>query len=365
MIEDGWSEVVVGRREDVQDRLYAMDTPPREFDESTSKKLAKIVTRREKLEQTAEKIGSNDETRLHRLQQRYEALETEEQEIVNSSPEHFSEETKAMATSFLILDPDGRVHREYRLPRRRSHASSVRNGSAAADGAGDAPTPPTSDDLSDKQLAGTFTHQALGVREAILKNPGARKRVLALILHEKVRSEALAVRHEANGITLHASGDGFSSPAMDRLREKRDKLDPFHGQTFVEDCKGYEQFGKLSPAKLDALIDLLIVECLTAHPLRKTPLVHLLVTELKVNVRDFWRPDADWLSGFQKIQLAQLIVELRGSVPPGTPAWITPKLLRSTIDTWQPFYKEPLTLDDAVIILISVGRLFEVLARDG
>lgn len=49
------------------------------------------------------------------------------------------------------------------------------------------------------------------------------------------------------------------------------------------------------------------------------------------------------------------------TLPPGTPAWITPKLLQRTMETWQPFYKEPLTLDDAVIILISVGRLFEVL----
>jgi len=31
-------------------------------------------------------------------------------------------------------------------------------------------------------------------------------------------------------------------------------------------------------------------------------------------VRDDWRPDAAWLSGFQKIQLAHLIVELKGVV---------------------------------------------------
>ena len=41
MTEEGWAEVVVGRREDVQDRLLAMETPEREFDEQTSKKLAK------------------------------------------------------------------------------------------------------------------------------------------------------------------------------------------------------------------------------------------------------------------------------------------------------------------------------------
>jgi hypothetical protein len=53
------------------------------------------------------------------------------------------------------------------------------------------------------------------------------------------------------------------------------------------------------------------------------------------------------------------------ALPPGTPKWISPKLVRQTIETWQPFYEKPLTLDDAVTILIRVGRLFEILSRDG
>jgi ParB/RepB/Spo0J family partition protein len=316
LTEEGWSEIVIGRREDVQDRLYAMDTPEREFDEPTSRKLAKIETRREKLEAMAKKIGDDDanEAKLRRLQQRYETLEAEEQEIVEQAPEHFSEETKAVATSFLILDPDGRVHREYRLPRRKHQQPANGNGDAARGGAAEKPKAPTSDELSDKQLAATFTHQALAVREALFKNAGARKRVLALILHEKVRSESLAVRHEPNGITLHASSEGFSSPAFDRLGEKRVKLDPFLKDHFVEDWQGYEQVGKLSASKIDALIDLLIVDCITAHMQRRTELVHRLATELKVNIRDYWRPDAAWLSGFQKIQLAHLVVEIKGAV---------------------------------------------------
>lgn len=316
LAEEGWKEVVIGRREDVQDRLLAMDTPEREFDEPTNRKLAKITARQEKLEAAAQKVadGDGNETKLQRLQQRFEALETEEQEIVNQAPEHFSEETKSVATSFLILDPDGRVHREYRLPRRHHQHAASGNGNAAGGGAGEKPKPPTSDELSDKQLAATFTHQALAVREALLKNSGARMRVLALILHDKVRSEALAVRHEPNGTTLHATSDGFSSSALDRLREKRAKLDPFEKQHFVEDWQGYEQVGKLSASKLDSLIDLLIVDCVTAHMQRRTELVHHLAAELKVNVRDYWRPNIAWLSGFQKIQLAHLITELKGPV---------------------------------------------------
>jgi ParB family chromosome partitioning protein len=314
MSEEGWKEVVVGRREDVQDRLYAMDGAEREFDEQTSRKLAKIAARREKLEAAAQKIDDDDQPKLDRLQHRYESLEAEEHEIIKQAPEHFSEETKAVATSFLILDPDGRVHREYRLPHKR-HPHPAGGGShSRADGAGDKPKPPTSEELSDKQLSTTFTHQGLAVREALLKNTAARKRILALILHEKVRSEAVAVRHEANAITIHAATDGFSSPAFDRLREKRAKLDPFEKQHFVEDREAYDQVGKLSASKLDTLIDLLVVDCITAHMLRRTELVHHLAVELKVNIRDYWRPNATWLSSFQKIQLAELITELKGAV---------------------------------------------------
>jgi ParB family chromosome partitioning protein len=319
LIEEGWNEVIVGRREDVQDRLYSMDTPEGEYDEQTNRKLARIAARREKLEVTAQKIGHDDEPRLSRLQQRYEALETEEREVIEKATEHYSEETKAMATSFLILDPDGRVHREYRIPRRKRGQPSGPNGNALAHEPAERPKPPTSDDLSDAQRAVTFTHQALAVREALLKNTSARKRILAMILHEKIRSEALAVRHEANGTDLQAGSDGFSSTVLERLKEKRSKLDPFHDKHFVEDEQAYEQLAELSGSKLDSLIDLLTVGCMTAHLQRPTQLVNHLATELKVNVRDDWRPDAQWLSGFKKIQLAHLIIELKGQVHAPSP----------------------------------------------
>jgi hypothetical protein len=56
----------------------------------------------------------------------------------------------------------------------------------------------------------------------------------------------------------------------------------------------------------------------TAHLQRRTELVHHLAEKLKVNIRTYWRPDATWLSGFQKIQLSHLITYLAG--PSQTPA---------------------------------------------
>ena len=61
-------------------------------------------------------------------------------------------------------------------------------------------------------------------------------------------------------------------------------------------------------------MDLLLVELLTTHAQRGTPLVKHLVGELEVDVRQEWRPDAAWLANYQKCQLTNLLSELLGPV---------------------------------------------------
>jgi ParB family transcriptional regulator, chromosome partitioning protein len=314
LIEEGWADVVVGPQGDVQDRLYAMADAPKEYDEQTTAKLKKLADKRGKLESKIEELDESDQGAFEAVQSKLEALDDEEQALTKDAEVHYSEVTKAVGTAFLLLDPDGRVRREYRIPRHRQSASGNVNG-RAGDGSTDTPKPPTSDDLREGQLAVTFTHQALAVREALLGDHARRKRVLALILHEKVRSEALAIRHDANGTTVHADNtEGFTSAALVKLREKRSELDPLHDKHYVEDDAAYDAIKGLSDRKLDSLIDLLTVECVTAHLQRKTALVWRLAEELGVEVRRYWRPDERWLSGYQKIQLAHLIGELRGPV---------------------------------------------------
>lgn len=48
-------------------------------------------------------------------------------------------------------------------------------------------------------------------------------------------------------------------------------------------------------------------------------------------------------------------------VPPGSPPWITPELLAKTIATWQPYYSEPLSVEDATEILSSFGLLIDAM----
>lgn len=50
-------------------------------------------------------------------------------------------------------------------------------------------------------------------------------------------------------------------------------------------------------------------------------------------------------------------------VPAGAPAWVSPELIELTLRTWQPHYQTVLTPEDAVYIIMSVGRLFDVLSR--
>jgi len=314
MIEEGWADVVVGPQADVQDRLWSMAEAPQEYDQTTTAELKKLYEKRSKLESKLGELDESDEAKGEALQAKLEALDDEEQTLTKDAKVHYAEATKAIGTVFLLLDPDGRVRREYRIPRTRQATSSNGNGQAGV-GTTETPKPPTSDDLKDSQLATTFTHQALGVRETLLGDHARRKRVLALILHEKVRSEALAIRHDANGTTVHAdTAEGFTSPVLVKLRERRAELDPLHDKHYVEDHAAYEAIKGLSERKLDGLIDLLTVECVTAHLQRKTALVWRLAEELGVEVRRYWRPDERWLSGYQKIQLAHLIGELRGPV---------------------------------------------------
>jgi len=186
------------------------------------------------------------------------------------------------------------------------------------------PTPPTSEELNDRQKASAFTHHTLAVREALLENPVVRKRLLAIMLHENVHCEALSIRHDANGVTTHATREeGFTSPAWNHLAERHKKIDPFADGRMLSDHEAYEHVSKLSAAKLDALIDLLLVETLTAHAIRPTALVQDLGQELKVDVRKSWTPDAAWLACYQKCQLAHLLAELTG--PEYNPATETRK----------------------------------------
>ena len=319
LIDDGWKEVVVGQYGDCRDRLMAMTTPEREYDEETAVKLAKLNERWRKLEAKADALSGEDEQSRAKLEEKFEALEAEQREIEEVAQVVYSEATKAIATMFLLCLPDGQVQREVRVPRasrKGGEDNTSSDGRGARGDSGQANTPvPTSDDLSDRQVAAAFAHQAIAVRSALLDHPVVLRRVAALMLSQAVRgSDALALRRDANGVSLAAEQEGFSSTAFDRIRALRAELDPLAGDDFVQDVDAYAKLSKIKDKKLDALIELLVTECLTASLARPTPLICILAEELRVDLRRSWTPDGHWLSGYTKAQLAHLLVELKGPV---------------------------------------------------
>lgn len=49
-------------------------------------------------------------------------------------------------------------------------------------------------------------------------------------------------------------------------------------------------------------------------------------------------------------------------VPAGAPDWITAELIQATSRTWQPYYKEVISPEEAVTMILTVGRLYDALS---
>jgi hypothetical protein len=98
------------------------------------------------------------------------------------------------------------------------------------------------------------------------------------------------------------------------VKEKRAGLDPFMNEYSVDETAAFEQLCELPDTQVNQLIDVLVIEKLTAHLRRPTALIDPLVERLQVDLRKSWTPDATWLSGYQKAQLGHLLGLLKGPV---------------------------------------------------
>lgn len=52
-------------------------------------------------------------------------------------------------------------------------------------------------------------------------------------------------------------------------------------------------------------------------------------------------------------------------LPKGTPAWITPELVRLTLEVWQKHAAEPLSVEDAVAMIQNAAELMLALVEEG
>ena len=310
LLDDGWREVIVAEPDAVRDRIYSMAEAEPQYDKATEAKLAKLRAKRKKLEDTPTDTAEAEEKLIAAL----EALDDEEQAITENRQGAYSEATKAAGSVFLLLHADGRVERRHLIPRKHGKGSG-RGAEAESNGAGDGEskeTLPTSDELSPRQIAELHTHEALSVREAVGKDKLVRKRLIVLALHPKVRHDGLAIRRDMNPTTLHASQSDFRSPLRDTQQERVRDTVPFPDAESLDEAEAYTILTRLTEKQLDAAIAMLIAETITGHGHRATPLVQVLAKELGVSLRTRWTPDAEWLAGYQKAQLAHLSGTLRG-----------------------------------------------------
>ena len=54
--------------------------------------------------------------------------------------------------------------------------------------------------------------------------------------------------------------------------------------------------------------------------------------------------------------------DAKSIVPAGSPDWITAELIEQTIRVWQPHYEATLTVDEAITMIMNVGRLYQALS---
>lgn len=54
--------------------------------------------------------------------------------------------------------------------------------------------------------------------------------------------------------------------------------------------------------------------------------------------------------------------DAKGIIPAGTPDWITAELIEQTIRVWQPYYQAIVTPEEAVTMILNVGRLYQALS---
>lgn len=309
LLEAGWKEVVVAKRDDASERMRGMSLADPVYDDETQAALDDIRRRRDDLEAKQDAAQDWDE-----FYDDIRALDDEEEQLIlDSGAERYDEATRARGTVFLVVDDEGRVRTEYRVPGTASESN--RQGSSEDSVSPGKEALPTSAELSAPQVSDVLAHEAIAVRYAVSQDALVRKRLLVLMLHERVHADALTVQRITNPTLQHAGKrEGFRSEALDAQREWMSAMDPLEPKVHFSEEDAYRTIALLTEEQLDALIDALVVECLGGNILRATPLISLLRTELRVSVRQYWRPDAKWLAGYQKCQLAHLVGELCGPV---------------------------------------------------
>jgi hypothetical protein len=331
--EDGWAEVVIGDRGDVHTRLYDMVEPEPALTEAEQARIDALT----------EKMDALNESEDEADQSQREGVEEEMDAILQAASGRISEADKARGTMFIVIDPSGKVERHARIHR----VERAKKGTS--DSEPDAPL--TVHMLTDPQKEALSAHHALAVRVAVAGNPLVQKRLLVLALHGEIARDAIAIRHAPSDTSSFAGGEASPSPAWVTLTTQQDAVDPFIGEDYVDEAEAYRRLCELDEPTLDRIIASLVPNLLTGFKHRSTPLLETIANELAVNPRQHWTPDAEWLAGYRKIQLAELLGTLKG--PPHRSAALSRKKSELVVELATLFEKaanDPGSLNDDALV---------------
>ncbi len=85
--------------------------------DTTAGPPAAIDEQRTKLDAELQSLHEGDEAGCDAIYERLDELDRQREELFESASRHYTEATKAHAAVFVVVDPDGRVRRECRMPR--------------------------------------------------------------------------------------------------------------------------------------------------------------------------------------------------------------------------------------------------------
>ena len=335
LLEMGWGKVVIVPRECVRERLQQMEEIPSVLDPTDIEALHSIEAERESLEQ----IGRNE--RAPDVARRLIELDEEESELYYRAAPDCSEATLTAATVFLSIGADGGIDSYSRLPRAQHTQTTIASAESL----------PNLNNLSEAQQSELFTQELIAVREALAADRIARKRILVMVLHDRIERDAIMLHRHTHGADAHSRTQGFVSSILDAQRERRNSADIVAQEESVSEVEAYERLCSLTEEGLDALIDTLTLDVLRANTNKPTPFVRKLRETLGVQIRSCWTPDASWLSGYRKAQLAELFGQLNGPTHgPATAPRKKAELISCLAHLFKTAAHSPAQIDDPELV---------------
>jgi len=176
-------------------------------------------------------------------------------------------------------------------------------------------------------------HKSMAIQGALLAHPRKAKEVAAVLLLLGSVSGSDLVRLKPHSCRAYLGAQERKPKAhmvveaetlwiAEKLglskKGKKAKSDPWEAPSACEPSALYAAVKRLKEKDIDRMITALLVSCFGQEGVEELDtersFFNLLAEDLKVSMREWWVPDADFLSGFRREELARMAVQCGASV---------------------------------------------------